>query len=227
LLSRRAAILGLKHHRRFARQRSVFAVAARGWLYRAKFALFIGAEFGVQIAALLVLADSLTAPTFAAPAIESDGVKFRMVGSAYLDPPPRKSTALNVVVDVMFQISAHAREQNFYGRVTKRFQAFSGEFAPPEQLIWEETSCHQRRGLPKLNVMSIKGSAAEGEQVTKIAARPRHLGKLLPEDEITPSVGLRSGSDERGRYFTYRAATTRSRLFIDVKIYMIDCALTQ
>lgn len=58
-----------------------------------------------------------------------------------------------------------------------------------------------------------------------VAARYRWVGLELPEDEIMPSRRIDSGYDDVGTFFTTRTETKQSRFFVDLKLYVLTCAL--
>ena len=91
--------------------------------------------------------------------------------------------------------------------------------------LWEEEVCHQRRGLPKVTVTQLGGHFGEGEGRMEIFAINRHIGLLVPPDELTPGIKLDPGSDSFGVFYAFRAQTRNSRLNVDVRIYSIDCPL--
>jgi hypothetical protein len=49
----------------------------------------------------------------------------------------------------------------------------------------------------------------------------------LPSDEITAGTRLPDGADKSGPFIAYRSQTKSSHLLVDVKVYVIDCALAQ
>jgi hypothetical protein len=130
-------------------------------------------------------------------------------------------------LDVKIRISAHATESNYFGVVSETFSNFRPNEGSEEKLFWQDGRCHQRRGLPKTTVTAIDGSIDNERAKTGIAARPRHLGVLLPSDEITAGTRLSYGADNAGRFMAYRSQTKASHLFVDVKVYVIDCDLAQ
>ncbi len=64
-----------------------------------------------------------------------------------------------------------------------------------------------------------------GEGRIEISAINRHIGVLVPPDELTPGIKLDQGSDSFGLFYAFRAQTRNSRLNVDLKIYPIDCFL--
>lgn len=156
------------------------------------------------------------------------GVKFRLVASAGFDPASRQAARSEnalASVSVVFRISAHAIGESFYGRVAHTFTGLSPKQASREVTVWEERSCHQKRGLPKISVVAIGGLILDGSAQTSVSARSRQLGTRLPEDEIVSGLTQLNGVDEIGRFFAYRAATRRSGLVVDQKIYALDCLI--
>jgi hypothetical protein len=127
---------------------------------------------------------------------------------------------------VKIRISAHARESQFFGEITKRFSNFQLNEGSPEKLFWQDARCHQRRGLPKTTVIAIDGSIAAGKGQISIHARPRRLGILLPADEITPGIRLLLDDGNRsGPLIAFRSRSKSSHLLVDVKIFALSCDL--
>lgn len=128
------------------------------------------------------------------------------------------------------RLSANSRESRFYGMLHPNFAGIvvpdkAGEPLVRQTKIWEEDICHQRRGLPKVTVTQLGGSFGGGGDKIEISAINRHIGLLVPPDELTPGIKLEPSSDEGGAFFAFRAQTRNSRLNVDLKIYPIDCFL--
>ena len=128
------------------------------------------------------------------------------------------------------RLSANSRESRFFGMLRPAFS----DIVVPENAskplvaqtkIWEEQACHQRRGLPKVTVTQLSASFGEGRDKIKISAINRHIGLLVPTDELTPGIKLEPASDAGGPFYAVRAQTRNSRLNVDLKIYPIDCFL--
>lgn len=126
------------------------------------------------------------------------------------------------------RLSANSKESRFFGMLRPSFAdlvmpAKAGEPLVEQTKIWEEQACHQRRGLPKVTVTQLAGSFGEGSERIEIAAINRHIGLLVPPDELTPGIKLEPASDDAGSFFAFRAQSRHSRLNVDLKIYPIDC----
>lgn len=126
------------------------------------------------------------------------------------------------------RLSANSKESRFFGMLHPSF----GDIIVPEAAdkplaqqtkLWEEEVCHHRRGLPKVTVTQLTGHFGEGEGRVEISAINRHIGLLVPPDELTPGIKLDPGSDSLGVFYGFRAQTRNSRLNVDLKIYPIDC----
>jgi hypothetical protein len=157
----------------------------------------------------------------------TSGIRFRLVASIKADPKYAKQNYDGAIgsLAAMVRISAHATESQFFGVAFDKASDFSVVNGSAEQMIWEETKCHQRRGLPKETVMSMDGSIATDKAKTNIHARVRHIGLPLPSDEITQGRRLPAGVDNTGPFIAYRSQTVMSHLFVDVKIYTFNCEL--
>ncbi|RXG99156.1 hypothetical protein [Bradyrhizobium zhanjiangense] len=128
------------------------------------------------------------------------------------------------------RLSANSKESRFFGMLRPSFPEIvvpdgSGKPLVQQTKLWEEDVCHQRRGLPKVTVTRLEGRFGEGEGRIEISAINRHIGLLVPPDELTPGIKLEPGSDSLGLFYAFRAQTRNSRLNVDLKIYPIDCFL--
>lgn len=128
------------------------------------------------------------------------------------------------------RLSANSKESRFFGML---HPSFSDIVVPdkadkplvPQTKLWDEPTCHQRRGLPKITVTQLVGSFGEGKERIEISSISRHIGLLVPPDELTPGIKLDPGSDKDGPFYAFRAQTRHSRLNVDLKIYPTDCFL--
>lgn len=128
------------------------------------------------------------------------------------------------------RLSANSKESKFFGMLRPSFPDIvvpdgAGKPLVQQTKLWEEGVCHQRRGLPKVTVTQLGGHFGEGEGRIEISAIVRHIGVLVPPDELTPGIKLDQGSDSFGLFYAFRAQTRNSRLNVDLKIYPIDCSL--
>ncbi|GLR98037.1 hypothetical protein [Bradyrhizobium liaoningense] len=128
------------------------------------------------------------------------------------------------------RLSANSKESKFFGMLRPSFPDIfvpdgAGKALVQQTKLWEEEVCHQRRGLPKVTVTQLSGHFADGEGRIEISAINRHIGVLVPPDELTPGIKLDPGSDSFGVFYAFRAQTRNSRLNVDLKIYPIDCFL--
>lgn len=128
------------------------------------------------------------------------------------------------------RLSANSSQSKFFGMLHPSFPDIVVPDRADQPLVqqtklWEEDVCHQRRGLPKVTVTQLRGHFGEGEGRIEISAINRHIGLLVPPDELTPGIKLDQGSDILGVFYAFRAQTRNSRLNVDLKIYPINCAL--
>ncbi|WP_245502084.1 hypothetical protein [Bradyrhizobium guangzhouense] len=126
------------------------------------------------------------------------------------------------------RLSANSKESKFFGMLHPSFPDITVPDGAAKPLVqqtklWEEQVCHQRRGLPKVTVTQLSGHFGEGEGRIEVNAIIRHIGLLVPPDELTPGIKLDQGSDDLGLFYAFRAQTRNSRLNVDLKIYPIDC----
>ncbi|UPJ46102.1 hypothetical protein IVB40_28275 [Bradyrhizobium sp. 40] len=126
------------------------------------------------------------------------------------------------------RLSANSKESKFFGMLRPSFPGIvvpngAGKPLVQQTRLWEEEICHQRRGLPKVTVTQLAGHFGEGDGRIEISGINRHIGLLVPPDELTPGIKLDSGRDDLGLFYGFRAQTRSSRLNVDLKIYPIDC----
>jgi hypothetical protein len=126
------------------------------------------------------------------------------------------------------RLSANSRETRYFGMLDRSFSdiVVSNSGLTPlvkQTTIWEEATCHQRRGLPKATVTRLEASFGQEGGRTEIQAATRHIGRPIPADELTPGLKLDAGQDDFGSFLAYRAQTRISRLNVDLKLYAIDC----
>lgn len=161
------------------------------------------------------------------------GVRHRIdvVVSAEPDAPIfRRLKGAKGELSFTVRLSANSKESRFFGMLRPSFPDVVVTDAADKPLaqqtkLWEEEVCHQRRGLPKVTVTQLSGYFGEGEGRIEISAINRHIGVLVPPDELTPGIKLDPGRDNLGLFYAFRAQTRNSRLNVDVKIYPIDCVL--
>ena len=127
---------------------------------------------------------------------------------------------------VNVRVSAHSQETNFFGVVPATVSEFDLTKGSKDQPIWRDGKCHHERGFPKISVTGIEGLVTSGQEKHSIAARWRVLGLFLPRDEVQASKRMDSGTDNIGAYIATRTETKQSRLFMDLKLYILPCDLT-
>lgn len=162
---------------------------------------------------------------------EEFGVRHRIdvVVSAEPDAPIlRHLRGAKGELSLKVRLSANSKESRFFGMLRPSFEDIVVPEAADKPLaqqtkLWEEEVCHQRRGLPKVTVTQLTGHFGEGEGRVEISAINRHIGLLVPPDELTPGIKFDPGSDSLGVFYGFRAQTRSSRLNVDLKIYPIDC----
>ncbi|MCK1341626.1 hypothetical protein IVB38_38010 [Bradyrhizobium sp. 38] len=126
------------------------------------------------------------------------------------------------------RLSANSKESKFFGMLHPSFADIvvpdkSDKPLVQQTKLWEEEVCHQRRGMPKVTVTQLGGHFGEGDGRIEISGMNRHVGLLVPPDELTPGIKLDQGSDNFGLFYGFRAQTRNSRLNVDLRIYPIDC----
>ena|SRR6185437_1241378 len=127
---------------------------------------------------------------------------------------------------VGFRISAHSQETNFFGFMRATVPNFDLAKGSPDQEVWRDGRCHHERGFPKITVTGVDGLVLSGQQRLPVSSRYRQLGLFVPKDEVMPSKRMGSGTDKVGPYIAMRTETKQSRLFLDVKLYILPCSLS-
>jgi hypothetical protein len=138
----------------------------------------------------------------------------------------RSDEPITATLTVKTRISAHSQETNFYGDVPVTVSDFDLIKGSREQEVWKDAQCHHERGFPKISVINVDGSITNGKKSLSIAARVRWLGRLLPGDEVMMAKRLASSTDDVGPFIATRTETKQSRLFVDLKLYILPCSLT-
>ncbi|OSJ14849.1 hypothetical protein BST63_14335 [Bradyrhizobium canariense] len=169
----------------------------------------------------------------AAAAAGEFGVRHRIdvVVSAEPDAPIfQRLRGVKGEVSFTVRLSANSKESRFFGMLHPSFSDIvvpegAGKPLVPQTKLWEEEVCHQRRGLPKVTVTQLAGHFGEEGGRIEISGINRHIGNLVPPDELTPGIKLDQQSDYLGLFYGFRAQTRNSRLNVDLKIYPIDCFL--
>jgi hypothetical protein len=127
---------------------------------------------------------------------------------------------------VSVRISAHSQEANFFGVLPAAVPEFDLTKGSSDKEIWRDGKCHHERGFPKITVTAVDGLVTSGKEQHTVAARWRTLGLILPRDEVLASKKLDNGADKIGSYIATRTETKQSRLFLDLKLYILPCDLT-
>jgi hypothetical protein len=183
-----------------------------------------------RIAPILAAALLLALPMRTSEA-QSAGVRHRIDASVTLEPKSPLLTGFpgaRGAVSFLVRLSANSRETRYFGMLSPSFSDIVVSDKAPlvaQTKIWEESVCHQRRGLPKVTVTSVKGAFVRDQEKFDVSAVVRHIGLHVPSDELTPGIKLPAGADEIGSFYALRAQTRDSRLNIDLKIYAFDCPL--
>jgi hypothetical protein len=157
----------------------------------------------------------------------SKGVTHQVYASVAFEPAstsviqnPSKAT-----LTALIRISDHARESRFFGTVLATFVDVAVGAQVPEQKVWEDRVCHQDRGLPKVAVTALNAQIGNDQSQINISARPRHIGRLIPADEIVTRQALIRGTDQRGKFMLEEVTTRESHIRLSIKVYTVPCPL--
>jgi hypothetical protein len=137
----------------------------------------------------------------------------------------RDVKARNATVDIELRILNYASDYRFYGVVDGKFSDFDPGSGSEAQQIWADQRCHQYRGLPRIWVLAINGRITRGETVLDIAARPRHVGELVPKDEIVTQKDRNVELNDPNQSVVTLARTTESRLSVKLTLKSTKCRL--
>jgi hypothetical protein len=133
--------------------------------------------------------------------------------------------ARNATVDILVRVLDYALDYRFYGVVDGKFSDFDPGSGAKAQEIWADRKCHQYRGLPRIWVLAINGRIPRGETVFDIAARPRHVGELVPKDEVVTQKDRNVELDDPNQSVVTLARTTESRLSVKLTLTSTKCRL--
>jgi hypothetical protein len=138
----------------------------------------------------------------------------------------RDVEARNATVDVQVRVLDYAPDSRFYSVVDGKFSDFDLGSGAKAQEIWADQKCHQYRGLPRIWVLAINGKITRGESVLDIAARPRHVGELVPKDEVVTQKDRNEERDDPNQNVVTIARTTESRLTVKLTLQSTRCSLS-
>ena len=187
------------------------------------------ALFGTLIVAVPSFAEAQQ--TSSVPSAGPPGIQHVLYLTIKSDPDSRflqqnNDEPITATLTVKARISAHSQETNFYGDVPVTVHDFNPIKGSRAQEVWKDSQCHHERGYPKISIINVDGSITNAHKNIPISARYRWLGRLLPGDEVTASKRLDGGSDDIGPFIATRTETKQSRLFMDLKLYILPCNLS-
>jgi hypothetical protein len=151
------------------------------------------------------------------------------LGFAPDTPDDRRHDGDGPVLTLKVRISDHAPDSDFFGVIQTQFKGAAFGAAP--KAIWADNGCHHDRGLPKITVIGISGKIparkTDAQGPIDVSAVPRHIGKLVPEDEIVvqrivPEAGQNLGSSGSPG-LSLEAQTKMSRLKADLQLIVTRC----
>jgi hypothetical protein len=138
----------------------------------------------------------------------------------------RDAESRSATVDIMVRVLDYALDYRFYGVVDGKFSDFDPDNGAKAQEIWADQKCHQYRGLPRIWVLAINGKITRGDKVIDIAAQPRHLGVLVPKDELITQKDRDEERDDPNQSVVTLARTTESRLRVKLTLKSTKCRLS-
>jgi hypothetical protein len=188
---------------------------------------------GQQLCSVVAICTAACLVGGAAVAETSLGVRHRIDAAVSAEPGAPLLAHLSGAkgtLSFIVRLSANSREARYFGMLRP---VFSDIVVPEnastplvkESKIWEEQTCHQRRGLPKVTVTQLNASFGDDDRRIEVSAINRHIGLPMPPDELIPGIKLGEGSDGGEPVYAFRAQSRNSRLNVDLKIYSINCVL--
>jgi len=158
------------------------------------------------------------------------GVRHALIAAVEADQDTaaakRDVEARNATVDILVRVLDYAPDSRFYGVVDGKFSDFDPGSGAKAQEIWADQKCHQYRGLPRIWVLAINGKSTRGEAAFDIAARPRHVGELVPKDEVVTQKGRNAElDDDPNQSVVTLARTTESRLSVKLTLKSTKCLI--
>jgi len=165
------------------------------------------------------VAASVSEPALSAEAME--GIRHSIEVSAGLDEPGKGSVHGSLMLDM--RVSSPTQQIDYSKTLSVTFQDVDLVKGAPWQKVWEESACHERRGYPRFWLDALRGSVTRDDQKTDIDAVPRHLGKLLPKDELKIGQQVAASGDDARHERIYRSKTLSSHLRVDVKLTSQAC----
>jgi hypothetical protein len=188
--------------------------------------------FGILVFAVLVSATmtgAAVAEGAGPPSVAAQGVRPVLRGTLALDTssPYAKAAADKLVADlrVSLWLSDHAPEADFFGLVVTNFKELSLGERRSETTIWQASQCHRDRGLPKVKISGIEGSIFEGRDQVQISAKPRHIGKRVPADEIVVTKQPAESFGGSESELLMRFKSKQSQLVLDLRLRSARCEL--
>ena len=159
------------------------------------------------------------------------GVRHALIAAIEADQdaaaPKQDVEALNSTVDILVRVLDYATDSRFFGVVDGKFSNFDLSKGAAAQEIWADRKCHQKRGFPRIWVLAINGTIARGEMVLNVAAVPRHIGELVPRDEVVTQRDPHVDLNDPNQNLVTLARTTDSRLRIELTIKSTKCRLNE
>jgi hypothetical protein len=133
--------------------------------------------------------------------------------------------ARSATVDILVRVLNYASDYRFYGVVDGKFAGFDPGQGAAAREIWADQKCHENRGFPRIWVLAINGRITQGATSIDIAARPRHVGELVPNDEIVIQKDRKMEFVDPNQNLVTLARTTASRLSVELTLRSTKCRI--
>jgi hypothetical protein len=163
--------------------------------------------------------------------VNETGVRHALIAAIEADKHPAISKedpeTSTATVDVLLRILNYATDYRFVGVVDGKFPSFDPAKGAEAQEVWIDERCHQYRGLPRIWVLGINGRITRNETVFDVVARPRHVGELVPKDEIIMHKDRNTELDDPNQSLVTVATTTASRLNVRLTVKSTRCRLNK
>ena len=172
--------------------------------------------------------DDANAQSVDSPA-DATGVRHAISVSVELDRGTFASkenvAELAASIRIAVRVLDYAADSRFYGVVNGDFSDFDPSKGAVTQEIWADRKCHQNRGLPKIWVLAINGRIAQGARISDVSALPRHIGQLIPDDEIVVQKDRRLNAEDPTQTLAIQVKTKKSRVSVTLMVKTARCHL--
>jgi hypothetical protein len=183
--------------------------------------------FSRQIAASFLSIAMVLSVAPSAMSAEFNGIKHSIEVSIISDPKLiiGAGAPFRATLTLLIRVSAHSKMADFSGEIPVSFESFSPNDGVPFRNIWSQDNCHERRGLPKIWIEHLSGSVMQGETKTIVDAVPRHIGAVLPDDELKTQQQVEIANEITQSVRVLEARSLKSHFLIQLRLISIACQI--